>query len=237
MLQLADIRFGYPDGPFVLDGVSIELKRGEVVALFGKSGSGKSTLLKLAAGLEHPLSGRVLLDGELLTKPSGRIGMMFQGYALFEWYSVAGNIAVARRMAGLPLSADAVADLLDLVGLEQKAGAYPGTLSGGMRQRLALARALATEPSHLLLDEPFAALDLNTKSEIAKFTFASLRRRGISALVVAHEPEAVLPYCDRAYVLTGSPPREMLTLPLKGNTQDGAPGSLEYVTRKIRSML
>lgn len=237
MLQLADIRFHYDEGPLVLDGVSLAIAQGEVAALFGKSGSGKSTILKLAAGLDRPLSGSVSLDGKILTHPSGRIGMVFQGYALFEWYSAAKNIAVARAMAGLAPDPGAVADLLKFVGLDHKARAYPGSLSGGMRQRLALARALATEPAYLLLDEPFAALDLNTKTDIARFTFNSLRSRRIGVLVVAHEPEAVLPFCDHAYVLTGSPTKEITELPLHGLSAKNAPGSLDYVTNKIRSML
>lgn len=237
MLQLADIHFSYRPNEPVLDGVTLELKQGEVAALFGKSGSGKSTLLKIASGLEHPDTGTVLVDARPLSRPSGSIGMMFQGYALFEWFSAARNISVARSMAGLRADPAAVSDLLELVGLDSKSRAYPGSLSGGMRQRLALARALSTEPLYLLLDEPFAALDLNTKAEIAKFTFNSLRSRNIGALVVAHEPETVLPYCDRAYVLTGTPAGEILAVNLKATTPGGTSYSLDDITGMIQSML
>ena len=221
----------------MLDGVSVEVRVGQVTALFGKSGSGKSTLLRIAAGLIAPQSGSVLLNGASVTRGSGRIGMMFQGYALFDWYTAAENITVARAMAGLSKDAEAAQNLLNFVGLAERGDTYPRSLSGGMRQRLALARALATEPDYLLLDEPFAALDLQTKNLIAEFTFQRLRTKGVGVLVVAHEPEAVVPFADHVCVLTGAPATEIVDISESGVSFENIPGSLTSLTRQIRAML
>jgi ABC-type nitrate/sulfonate/bicarbonate transport system ATPase subunit len=205
MLELRSVSFGYAPHQKILADVELRVAPGEVVGIFGRSGSGKSTLLRLMAGLERPREGLVALDGEELRRPCQKIGLMFQGYALFDWYDCMTNIAVAMRIAGERPTRDHCLSLLAAVGLRQVADRYPRHLSGGMRQRLALARAMATEPRVLLLDEPFSALDTKTRSDTVAATFARIRAEGVSAVVVAHDPLSIIRHCDRALIVSGVP--------------------------------
>ncbi|GJD48484.1 Fe(3+) ions import ATP-binding protein FbpC [Methylobacterium crusticola] len=186
-----------------LDGVSLEVRPGEVVALLGDSGCGKSTLLRVVAGLERPDEGRVRLDGRLVAGPgvavppeARGVGLMFQDYALFPHLSVAENIGFGLR--GRPAAArEAAASLLEQVGLAGQAGSYPQTLSGGEQQRVALVRALAPGPRLLLLDEPFSNLDRRMRDRVRDETVALLRRTGTTALMVTHDPEEALAVATR----------------------------------------
>jgi iron(III) transport system ATP-binding protein len=186
-----------------LDGVSLEVRPGEVMALLGDSGCGKSTLLRIVAGLERPTRGRVLLDGHLVAgqgvavPPEARgVGLMFQDYALFPHLTVAENIRFG--LAGRPPAAREAADsLLDQVGLSARADSYPQTLSGGEQQRVALVRALAPGPRLLLLDEPFSNLDRRMRDRVREDTVALLRRTGTTALLVTHDPEEALAVASR----------------------------------------
>ncbi|WP_407524544.1 ABC transporter ATP-binding protein [Methylobacterium oryzisoli] len=186
-----------------LDGVSLEVRPGEVMALLGDSGCGKSTLLRIVAGLERPTRGRVLLDGHLVAGPgvavppeARGVGLMFQDYALFPHLTVAENIRFG--LAGRPPAArEAAGSLLDQVGLSARADSYPQTLSGGEQQRVALVRALAPGPRLLLLDEPFSNLDRRMRDRVREDTVALLRRTGTTALLVTHDPEEALAVANR----------------------------------------
>ena len=218
-LALRDVavEFARPAGRLeVLDGVTLELAPGEVVALIGANGSGKSTLLRVAAGLLRPRRGSVEIDGRPVTEPDPGIGLVFQEPRLLPWRSVAGNVAYPLELASWPrVRRDArVAALLELIGLGGWADSRPSQLSGGMRQRVALARALALEPRVLLLDEPFSALDALTRERLNLELLDLWGRIGTSILLVTHSiPEAIF-VADRVAVLSARPGRIVADLPV-----------------------
>jgi iron(III) transport system ATP-binding protein len=191
-----------------LDEVSFALAKGEILALVGHSGSGKSTLLRVAAGLERPASGRVLVDGRevcggaTFVPPERRgVGLMFQDYALFPHMTVLDNVRFG--LGRHPRSeADRIArHALEGVGLSAHAGDYPHALSGGEQQRVALARALAPEPSVLLMDEPFSNLDRRTRDMVRDETITVLRRNHATAILVTHDAEEAMRLADRIVLL------------------------------------
>jgi len=189
-----------------LDGVDLEIRRGEFFSLLGPSGCGKTTLLRLLAGFETPDAGRVLIGGKDMAgvPPYERsVNTVFQNYALFPHMTVAGNIAFGLRMKGLPQGEirKKVAwalELVDLLGLE---GRYPRELSGGQKQRVALARALVLEPQVLLLDEPLSALDLKLRQELRVELMQLQRRLGTTFVFVTHDQEEALVMSDRIAVM------------------------------------
>jgi ABC-type nitrate/sulfonate/bicarbonate transport system ATPase subunit len=205
------VSFTRPDGGRLtaLDGVDLAIAPGEVVALIGPNGSGKSTLLRVVAGLLRPDRGTVHLDGRPITEPDPRIGLVFQEPRLLPWRSVASNVGYPLELAGWPAErrATRVAELLALVGLEEVAELRPGELSGGLRQRAAIARSLALAPSVLLLDEPFSALDALTRERFNVELLELWARTGTTILVVTHSiPEAIF-LADRVVVLSPRPGR------------------------------
>ncbi|MER2264171.1 ABC transporter ATP-binding protein [Methylobacterium oxalidis] len=199
-LELAGVgrRFGAVQA---LDQVSLVVRAGEVVALLGDSGCGKSTLLRVVAGLESADAGMVRLDGRAVdagVPPEARgIGLMFQDYALFPHLTVAENVRFGLGGRGRAEARAIAAGRLEQVGLAHRAESYPATLSGGEGQRVALARALAPGPRVLLLDEPFSNLDRRTRDRVRADTFGLLRRTGTTTLLVTHDPEEALAFCDR----------------------------------------
>jgi NitT/TauT family transport system ATP-binding protein len=210
-----DVRVSFP-GPsrgapatVALDGLSLDVAGGEIVALIGPNGCGKSTFLRVAAGLLVPERGRVVLDEVPITEPDSRIGLVFQEPRLLPWRSVAANVTYPLELAGWSRGRRAarLAELLDLVGLEGASALRPAQLSGGMRQRAALARALALAPEVLLLDEPFSALDALTRE---RFNLELLRLHELTrttVVIVTHSiPEAIL-VADRVIVMTPRPGR------------------------------
>jgi NitT/TauT family transport system ATP-binding protein len=208
-LEIERLRFSYQSVRPVLDDLSLVAYRGEFVALIGASGCGKSTLLRLISGISQPDSGHIRLAGKSISGPRRDIGMVFQKPTLLPWRNVLDNVLLP---AGFRRRADAVnrADaerLLALVGLKEAVYLYPHQLSGGMAQRVGLARMLLYDPALLLLDEPFAALDAMTRENLA-FELQSVTRRGEkTALLVTHSiPEAVL-LADRVLVLADQPAR------------------------------
>lgn len=193
-----------------LDDVSLDIRKGELLALLGPSGSGKTTLLRVIAGLEQADSGRVLFDGEdatRLTVQARRAGFVFQHYALFRHLTVEENIAFGLRVRkGRDRVPDAtirtrVAELLSLVQLEGFGTRYPAQLSGGQRQRVALARALAIEPRVLLLDEPFGALDAQVRRDLRRWLRELHDRTGLTTIFVTHDQEEALELADRVAIL------------------------------------
>ncbi|MEK7215498.1 MAG: ABC transporter ATP-binding protein [Chloroflexota bacterium] len=197
-------------GPITaLEDVNLTVELGEFVCIVGASGGGKSTLLGIIAGLTDPTEGEVLLDGVHLDGPGPDRGLVFQSYSLYPWRSVAENIAFGLEIAGLSKSSITarVDYYLDVMNLTKWAHARPGQLSGGMRQRVAIARSLAAEPQVLLLDEPFGALDAYTKSLMQDFLLDVWRRTGTTVLMVTHDVEEAIFLAQRIYVLSSHPGR------------------------------
>src|SRR5690606_27755446 len=211
MLQVGDIRVAYPTpaGPrTVVDGLSLSLARGEVGCLLGPSGCGQTTVLRAIAGFEPLQSGQVVLDGRVLSAtgstvpPEQRgIGMMFQDYALFPHLDVARNVGFGLVRRPRREREARVAEVLELVGLPDRADAWPHELSGGQQQRVALARALAPSPSLLLLDEPFSNLDIDTREHLAAELRAILRRTATTALLVTHDQAEAFAMADAIGVM------------------------------------
>lgn len=206
-IQQLGKRFGaFP----ALDGVSLDIRSGELLALLGPSGSGKTTLLRALAGLEQPEQGRILFDGEdatALSVQARRAGFVFQHYALFRHMDVRANIAFglevrrgAQRWPKARIDAR-VEELLALVQLDGLGGRYPTQLSGGQRQRVALARALAIEPRVLLLDEPFGALDAQVRRDLRGWLRELHDRTGLTTVFVTHDQEEALELADRVAIL------------------------------------
>jgi ABC-type nitrate/sulfonate/bicarbonate transport system ATPase subunit len=191
----------------VLDGIDIHLNANEFVCLVGSSGCGKSTLLRIIAGLEQPSSGQVFLDQNQILGPGADRGMVFQNYTLFPWRSVADNIGFGLELKGLSKleRKERIAYYLDVVGLSRFADAYPKQLSGGMKQRVAIARALANEPEILLMDEPFGALDTQTKEQMQQFMRELWSRTHITILMVTHDVEEAIFLSQRIYVMGSHP--------------------------------
>ncbi len=206
-IQQLDKRFG---GFAALDGVSLDIRSGELLALLGPSGSGKTTLLRAIAGLEQPDRGSILFDGEDATNLSvqaRRAGFVFQHYALFRHLDVRGNIAFGlevrrggERWPKARIQAR-VDELLSLVQLDGLGARYPAQLSGGQRQRVALARALAIEPRVLLLDEPFGALDAQVRRDLRRWLRELHDRTGLTTVFVTHDQEEALELADRVAIL------------------------------------
>jgi NitT/TauT family transport system ATP-binding protein len=192
-----------------LDDVSLAINEGEVFVLLGPSGCGKSTLLDIIAGLQVPTSGDVLLDGKPVRGPGRDRAVVFQQYALFPWQTVLENVAFPLRVAGVQRQ-EAVArshEALQLVRLAEFAQHHPGQLSGGMKQRVALARALAVEPKVLLLDEPFGALDAQTRRLMQEELVLLRNRLPLTALFVTHSIDEAIRVGDRVAVMAARPGR------------------------------
>ena len=203
----------------VLDDINISIRAGEFLGLLGRSGSGKSTLLRIAAGLIRPTSGAVLYRGAPLTEPAEGIAVVFQTFALFPWLTVLENVEAGLDALGLPReeARQRAQDAIDLIGLDGFQSAYPRELSGGMRQRVGFARATATRPDLLLMDEPFSALDVLT-AETLRTDFLDLwvehQLPTKSVLMVTHNIEEAVLMCDRLAVLSSNPARIAAEIPV-----------------------
>lgn len=193
----------------VLDNISLTLASGDFVAVVGRSGSGKSTLLRLVAGLEAPTTGTLLLDGAPICGPGHERGMVFQKYSLYPWLTAAQNVAFGMRLQGRsrPEIRERTAYFLEVVGLSDAARLLPRELSGGMQQRIAIARALAAEPKVLLLDEPFGALDVQIRETLQEFLHSLWQRTGLTALLITHDLEEALLLAQRVHILASRPGR------------------------------
>ncbi len=198
--QFPGVRDGAPTR--ALDATSLEIADNDFICLLGPSGCGKSTLLRIIAGLETPTTGHVLLDGQPVTIPGPERGMVFQSYTLFPWLTVEQNILFGSRAT--PRRA---AELIARVGLRGFERHYPKMLSGGMQQRTALARALANEPKILLLDEPFGALDNQTRALMQELLLGVWEAERKTVLFVTHDIDEAIFMANRVAVLSARPGR------------------------------
>jgi NitT/TauT family transport system ATP-binding protein len=229
------VRFPVPRAPALeaLDGFNLAVERGEVVAIIGPNGCGKSTFIRVAAGLLAPERGSVMLDDRPITGPDPRVGLVFQEPRLLPWRSVADNVTYPLELAGWPRERrdERLTGLLELVGLSDSADARPSQLSGGLRQRAAIARALALEPEVLLLDEPFSALDALTRERFNIELLELWERTGSTIVIVTHSiPEAIL-LADRVVVMTPRPGRVAAIVPIHAPR----PRSLDFLDGAIVS--
>lgn len=192
-----------------LDRISLQVHRREFLSVLGPSGCGKSTLIRIIAGLDTPTSGEMLLDGQQVAGPGPDRGMVFQSYTLFPWLSVKKNVMFGLRMAGqAPAIAEAEArEWISLVGLSKFENSYPHQLSGGMKQRVAIARALANRPRILLMDEPFGALDAQTRAQMQAYLLDIWRNVDVTILFITHDLDEAVYLSDRILVLGTNPSR------------------------------
>jgi NitT/TauT family transport system ATP-binding protein len=231
-VQAVSKSFATPRGPLLaLENINLHIETGEFVCVIGASGSGKSTLLRLVAGLDAPTQGQVLVDGEQVIGPGPDRGMVFQRYTLYPWMSVAQNVGFGLELQGCSRGKkqEIVREFLAIVGLERFANAYPNELSGGMKQRVAIARALACQPKILLLDEPFGALDVQTKEVMQEFLRHLWQKTGMSILMLTHDIEEAIFLAQRLYVFSSRPGRVIREL------EPDLPGARDYHLKSFPS--
>ena len=228
-----------------LDQIGFAVEDSEFIAILGPSGCGKSTLLRIVAGLDHASTGRVLLDGEPIRAPGPDRGMVFQSYTLFPWLTVRENIGFGLRERGVAEveRAHRVDDFISRMGLTGFENHYPKQLSGGMQQRTALARALANDPKILLLDEPFGALDHQTRSLMQELLLEIWEQHRKTVLFVTHDVDEAIFMANRVAVFTARPGRIKCEVPIelahpRHYTVKTAPGFARYkaqLTEEIRT--
>jgi NitT/TauT family transport system ATP-binding protein len=200
-----------------LRSIDLDVESGEFIAVLGPSGSGKSTLLELIAGLEPASAGSIALHGKPVREPNPNLVMVFQEHSLFPWLSVAENVGFGLKMKGVAAAARAerVGQILSTVRLAKFAKHYPHQLSGGMKQRVALARALVESPQVILMDEPFAALDFQTRSLMQKFLLEVWREFKATIVFVTHHIDEAVMLADRVVVMTAQPGRVIDTVTIE----------------------
>lgn len=207
LLSVEELRKSYGDVD-ILDGINFEVNRGEFVCIVGPSGSGKTTLLRSIAGLQPPTSGRTVFEGQEVTEPPAKLAVVFQDYSrsLLPWMSVADNVALPLKGQGSKADIAARIDqALVSVGLAGKGKLYPWQMSGGMQQRAAIARGLAYNPDVLLMDEPFAAVDAQTRIELEDLVLRLRDEYNTTVLFVTHDIDEAVYLADRVLVLSGAP--------------------------------
>jgi NitT/TauT family transport system ATP-binding protein len=229
--------FPTEDGSVVaLENISFKAHRRELVCLIGSSGCGKSTLIRILAGLDYPSSGSLLLEGQEVRGPGRDRGMVFQGYTLFPWRTVLENVTFGLELGGQSRrqAAAEAREWIELVGLTRFTGAYPHQLSGGMKQRVAIARALANHPRILLMDEPFGALDAQTRAQMQSYLLQIWRQVDITILFVTHDLDEAIHLADRIVVLGPNPGRILETIEVPvSRPRDGSQFlSAEFVATK-----
>ncbi len=253
IINLTNVVFSYPNGAAIFQNFSWEVKKGETWAVIGPSGCGKSTLLYLIAGLRRPTNGEIRVDGQLISRPRPQTGLILQDYGLLPWATVWDNAALGldiRRFYGpdgkhTPTDesfgdrAQRVDYWLNRLGIHPIARRYPGQISGGQRQRTAIARTLALNPDVLLMDEPFGALDALTREDLQRLTLELQAERNLTTLIVTHNIDEAVFMGRKILVLTYPPTVEPLVVE---NPQAGSPGyrqQNEFFERcnRLRQML
>ncbi|APA90481.1 ABC transporter ATP-binding protein (plasmid) [Paraburkholderia sprentiae WSM5005] len=241
ILEVRDLkkRFETRQGEYTaLDGLNFKTHRREFVCVIGPSGCGKSTLIRILAGLERPTSGEVLLDGKPVDGPGADRGMVFQGYTLFPWLTVKKNVMFGLNMngSGKDQAEREALQWLDMVGLTKFANVYPHQLSGGMKQRVAIARALANRPRILLMDEPFGALDAQTRTKMQNHLLDIWRNIDVTILFITHDLDEAIFLADRILVLKANPGQvqELIEVPVSRPRDYSQGTSPEFVATKSR---
>ncbi len=238
MLVLDRVSKTYPNGVHALGGVSVEVDPGEIVAVIGGSGCGKSTLLRAISGLDPASEGTVLLDGERISAPHQKIGIIFQEPRLLPWLKVAGNVGFGLGDRPKQERAARVATTLKRVGLADKAAMWPRELSGGQAQRVAIARALVPRPEVLLLDEPFSALDAFTRTDLQDHLLDLWADAKPTLILVTHDVDEAIVLADRVMVMCPRPGRIFdeiaVDLPRPRDRQSAA---FDFVKRRVLAAL
>ena len=211
-LKIEGLSKKFKDRP-ILEDINLEVKDGEFLCIVGPSGCGKTTLLRIIAGLEKPTKGRVFANGKPVKGPGADRGFVFQQYTLFPWRTVLENVTFGMEIKGLEKNErEKIAmEYLKLVGLEDFKDAYPYELSGGMKQRVAIVRALANNPKVLLMDEPFAALDIQTRNLLQKELLYIREKTNETIIFVTHNVDEAVFLADRIVVLSARPGRILRT--------------------------
>ncbi len=213
-----DITKQYVNGTFTaLQDVSVDIHEGEVVAFIGPSGCGKTTMLRLISGLELPTRGKLATFGQPINGPGPDRGMIFQAYTSFPWLTAKKNIEYGMKIMGVPKAerAKTADEFLKLVHLDKFADSYPNSLSGGMKQRVAIARTLAQNPRIILMDEPFGALDAQVRWEMQEMMIEVIEREKKTVVVVTHDIEEAIYLADRIIFFTRNPGRIKEDIPLE----------------------
>lgn len=223
-----------------LNDVNLEVKESEFVMIVGPSGCGKTSLINIIGGLDEASSGEVLLDGNAVSGPGADRGMVFQGYSLFPWLSVQKNVEFGLKMKKVPASerAEHAKKYIRLVGLEGFEDALPRQLSGGMKQRVAIARTLANEPEVLLMDEPFGALDAQTRVVMQELLADISRRTGTTILFITHDIDEAVLLGERIYVMSRRPGtvRDAITVDIPGERNHNSLVLPEFLETKKKIM-
>jgi sulfonate transport system ATP-binding protein len=238
VLALQNVGKTYPNGVRALDGVTLTVALGEIVAIVGGSGCGKSTLLRAVSGLDRPTAGTVTLDGEPITAPHEKIGIVFQEPRLLPWLSVARNVGFGLEDRPKPERNTRVKAQLDRVGLTEKAGVWPRELSGGQAQRVAIARAFVTRPEVLLLDEPFSALDAFTRADLQDHLLDVWADQKPTLVIVTHDVDEALALADRVIVMRARPGRlyEEIATDL-ARPRDRQSAAFDFAKRRVLAAL
>ena len=232
-------KFDTPNGEILaLNKINFQIFRREFISVIGPSGCGKTTLIRILAGLDFPSSGNVFLEGKKMEGPGAERGMVFQDYTLFPWLSVKKNVMFGLEIKGLgKLKAEAEAmEWLDIVGLAKFADAYPEQLSGGMKQRVAIARSLANRPEILFLDEPFGALDAQTRSSMQAYLLKIWQNVDVTVFFVTHDLDEAIYLSDRILVLRANPGEidELIEVPVPRPRAPGQFLTPEFLATKKR---
>ena len=240
-LRVEDLskKFDTPKGEILaLNKINLQIHRREFITVIGPSGCGKTTLIRILAGLDFPTSGNVLLEGKKMEGPSAERGMVFQDYTLFPWLSVKKNVMFGLEIKGLgSMKAEAEAmEWLEIVGLAKFAEAYPGQLSGGMKQRAAIARSLANRPEILFLDEPFGALDAQTRASMQAYLLKIWQNVDVTIFFVTHDLDEAVYLSDRILVLRANPGEidELIEVPVPRPRDPGQFLTPEFLATKKR---
>jgi sulfonate transport system ATP-binding protein len=238
MLSLDRVGKTYPNGVRAVEGVSLEVEPGEILAIVGGSGCGKSTLLRAISGLDRPTVGKVVLDGTTIAAPHEKIGIIFQEPRLLPWLKVRDNVGFGLADRPSAERAERVANALERVGLSEKAAVWPRELSGGQAQRVAIARALITRPQVLLLDEPFSALDAFTRVDLQDHLLDLWADSKPTLVMVTHDVDEAIVLADRVMIMRPHPGRVAdeveIDLPRPRDRQSAA---YDFAKRRVMAAL